>query len=52
VLQSNSWVAITYTGAGRNSLWNYQADPHGNNIQNDPIDIGHAFVADRVAAGS
>jgi hypothetical protein len=27
VLRFNSWVAITYTGAGRNSLWNYQCRP-------------------------
>jgi hypothetical protein len=52
VLQSNSWVAITYTGAGRNSLWNYQCRPACQQHSNDPIDIGHAFVADRVAAAS
>jgi hypothetical protein len=51
VLQSDSWVSITYQNAGHNSMWNYRLDPHGNKIQDDPIDIGHAFVADRVAAG-
>src|SRR5262249_25541499 len=41
VLQSTSWVSITYSNTGRNSMWNFKADPKGDAIQDDPIAIGH-----------
>jgi hypothetical protein len=52
VLQSSEWVAVTCNPPGCGSVWHFSADPHGTNIQADPNNIGHAFMSDKVAAGS
>jgi len=51
VLQSASWSSATLLNMGF-MHWNYLTDPHGHNLVNDTRGIGHAFVADKAAAGS
>ena len=52
VLQSDTWVSVTFAGAGKSANWNYKSDPHGASVQDDAVPVQHAFTADKITAGS